>query len=154
MTKKKVRLDDIDFADPKWKDKMLDEFEVEKEGDIDFLLGMMAETGTLKESFNEKTNELVYNISEKGMKKAEDVLRTDDGALMMLELFVKFSDKKKLTIDILIECALLLKKGVGVNLLRVIERNQIRIQGIHLNNTGSDEYKKLIKYFDSDKEKT
>lgn len=133
---------DITQKPPK---EALDNFEVKNDNDVQILLGLMAETGTLKETYDDKNKDLMYSLSSSGLKDAEKLLKTDDGTLYMLEVFMgMLQESIPDPHERLMECALFLKKHVGVNLLRVIQRNQKNIKGLRL----KDAPESLLKEFD------
>ena len=58
--------------------------EQDDEWDMEYRLSQMVEEGLLKERFDEKSNELVYSLEQKGIEEAENVLRTNRGARLLL----------------------------------------------------------------------
>lgn len=135
----------IDITDDSAREKAMNEFEVKNEADLEILLGSMAESGMLKESYDEKSNDLIYSLTEEGIVDAEKMLRTDDGALYFFSMFMNMTkDKYPDSHERLVRCALFFKRHLKINLLRIIQRNQRHIKGLRLRTMPES----LLKEFD------
>lgn len=110
--------------------------------DIEHNLGKLAEEGLLKEKYDKESKDLVYGLTDNGVKYAEKLLReSKDARLFMLKIF--FSEMKdKSKYEIIMEAARFFK-SLGINIFGdIIEAvKEGRIIGIRIND--KDEFLNL-----------
>lgn len=120
-----------------------------KDLDIEHLLGKMAEEKLIKEEYSKNHKDLVYSLTLKGELKGLKLLESDDGVLYFWETGMKcFAKEIPNEYERLIKIAEILRDEMGINLFRVIERNEDKIIGFKIVKK-DDLYRKIVKNFDN-----
>lgn len=115
---------------------------------LEHLLGTMATEGVIKEKYNKEKDEHEYSLTMKGELQGLKLLENDDGVLYFWKLMMDMlKDSIENPYERFLKCAEMLRDEMSINLLRVIERNEDKIQGFRIKTKGK-EYEEMVRVFD------
>lgn len=118
---------------------------VKNEGDLENLLGQMAEHGLIKEVFDKKDHDLKYSLLQKGTDQAEELLKTNRTArIFLIQVHMNFHDD---FYEALFSVAKFMKERFSINLfqdiINAIDNGEVKGIEIEDRNAFIDLYDKI-----------
>jgi hypothetical protein len=101
------------------------------EMEISVTMFELAQSGEFEIGVDEKTGDFAFKVTEKGKKKAEEYLKTDEGALFLFELkYNELTSKGEDPNTAIIKIAKEFKERFNINIIRILARNKDKIEGL------------------------